>query len=40
VLGGENGDIADPIGGPMEYYERSAAQIHSALEARIAELDL
>lgn len=40
VLGGENGDIADPIGGPIEYYERSAVQIKSALEERIAGLDL
>jgi protein-tyrosine phosphatase len=40
VLGGENGDIADPIGGPLEYYERSAVQIKSALEERIAGLEL
>lgn len=40
VLGGEQGDIADPIGGPLEYYERCAEQIRGALEKRLAELDL
>jgi protein-tyrosine phosphatase len=40
VLGGEQGDIADPIGGPLEYYERCAAQIKTMLQQRISELEL
>jgi tRNA threonylcarbamoyl adenosine modification protein (Sua5/YciO/YrdC/YwlC family) len=39
VLGGEN-DIADPIGGPVEYYERCALQIKAELAKRVAELEL
>jgi protein-tyrosine-phosphatase len=33
-------DIADPIGGPIEYYETCAGQIRTQLERRVAELDL
>jgi protein-tyrosine phosphatase len=39
VLGAET-DIADPIGGPVEYYERCAEQIKIELTRRVAELDL
>jgi hypothetical protein len=40
VLSRDEGDIADPIGGPVEYYERCAAQIKAELIARLAELEL
>jgi protein-tyrosine phosphatase len=40
VLCREEGDVADPIGGPVEFYERCAAQIKTELAARIAKLDL
>jgi len=33
-------DIADPIGGPVEYYRRCAEQIKGELQRRIAELKL
>jgi len=39
VLAGDT-DIADPIGGPVEYYERCAAQIKTVLGPRVAALDL
>jgi protein-tyrosine phosphatase len=39
VLGDEM-DIADPIGGPIEYYEKSAEQIQAALSKRVAKLEL
>jgi protein-tyrosine phosphatase len=39
VLGGE-ADIADPIGGPVEYYEKCAGQIKAVLADRVAKLDL
>ena len=39
VLGGER-DIADPIGGPLEYYQRCAEQIKTELAERVAQLDL
>ena len=40
VLASDQADIADPIGGPVEYYETCAAQIKRELEPRVAELDL
>jgi protein-tyrosine phosphatase len=40
VLSRDEGDIADPIGGPVEYYQRCAAQIKAELTARLAELEL
>ncbi len=40
VLSRDEGDIADPIGGPVEYYERCAVQIKAALNDRLAELEL
>jgi protein-tyrosine phosphatase len=39
VLSHDQGDIADPIGGPVEYYERCASQIKGELEHRIRELE-
>ena len=40
VLCRDEGDVADPIGGPVEFYERCAAQIKSELAVRLAELEL
>lgn len=40
VLGRNQSDIADPIGGPVEYYEQCARQIKAELEHRIRELEL
>jgi protein-tyrosine phosphatase len=40
VLCRDEGDVADPIGGPVEFYERCAVQIKAELAARIAELDI
>jgi tRNA threonylcarbamoyl adenosine modification protein (Sua5/YciO/YrdC/YwlC family) len=40
VLGRNQSDIADPIGGPLEYYEKCAQQIKAELEHRISDLDL
>jgi len=40
VLCRDEGDVADPIGGPVEFYERCAAQIKTELAARIAQLDI
>lgn len=40
VLGHDQSDIADPIGGPIEYYERCAEQIKRELEQRVGELEL
>jgi protein-tyrosine phosphatase len=40
VLSMDQIDIADPIGGPIEYYETCAGQIRTQLERRVAELDL
>jgi len=37
---GDEQDIADPIGGPLEYYERCAEQIGGILTRRVAELPL
>jgi protein-tyrosine phosphatase len=39
VLGGEI-DIADPIGGPLELYEKCAEQIKAELARRLDEIDL
>jgi len=36
----DNRDIADPIGGPVEYYRKCAAQITTELEQRLADLPL
>jgi protein-tyrosine phosphatase len=40
VLSHNQADIADPIGGPVQYYEACALQIKGELERRIKELDL
>jgi protein-tyrosine phosphatase len=40
VLSENQADIADPIGGPLEYYEKCAQQIKSELEKRVSNLDL
>ena len=40
VLSRDDADIADPIGGPVEFYERCAAQIKAELAARIAQLEV
>ncbi len=40
VLSDDQNDIADPIGGPIEFYERCSEQIEAALTRRIAQLDL
>jgi protein-tyrosine phosphatase len=37
MLGGDDGDIPDPIGGSKETYRRCAAQIEIALRKRIEE---
>lgn len=34
----DQGDVADPIGGPVEFYERCAEQIKTELNARLAEM--
>ena len=38
VLSQDQADIADPIGGPAEFYERCAVQIRKELEERLANL--
>jgi protein-tyrosine phosphatase len=40
VLARDQTDIADPIGGPVEFYQQCAEQIKTELEARIAEIEL
>jgi protein-tyrosine phosphatase len=40
VLGRDQADIADPIGGPVEYYEKCAEQIKRELNERVSELEL
>ncbi|MBX3425040.1 MAG: threonylcarbamoyl-AMP synthase [Pirellulales bacterium] len=35
----DGGDIADPIGGPVEVYQQCAAQIEQALRERVADMD-
>jgi protein-tyrosine phosphatase len=40
VLSVSGADIADPIGGPLERYQRCAEQIQKELHGRLAELDL
>ena len=40
VLSRDQSDIADPIGGPVELYERCAQQIKGQLEHRIKDLEL
>lgn len=40
VLGRNQADIADPIGGPLEFYEKCAQQMKAELEHRVWELDL
>jgi hypothetical protein len=36
----DEGDIADPIGGPVECYERCAAELKAALTERLANIEL
>jgi tRNA threonylcarbamoyl adenosine modification protein (Sua5/YciO/YrdC/YwlC family) len=40
VLASDQTDVADPIGGPVEYYQQCAQQIKGHLARRVAELDL
>ena len=40
VLCKDGGDIADPIGGPLERYQRCASQIEAELKPRLDEWDL
>ena len=40
VLAPDQADVADPIGGPVEYYQQCAQQIKGYLTGRVAELDL
>ena len=40
VLTQDQSDIADPIGGPVEYYEKCAQQIKLELESRVTDLDI
>jgi protein-tyrosine phosphatase len=40
LLSTNGADICDPIGGPLERYQRCAAQIQSELESRLSELEL
>jgi protein-tyrosine phosphatase len=40
VLKADGSDVSDPIGGPLERYERCAAEIESALAARLDEIVL
>jgi tRNA threonylcarbamoyl adenosine modification protein (Sua5/YciO/YrdC/YwlC family) len=39
LLSADGSDISDPIGGPLERYQRCAAQIQAGLKARLDELD-
>jgi protein-tyrosine phosphatase len=40
VLAVSGGDVSDPIGGPLERYQRCADQIQAELKARLDELEL
>jgi protein-tyrosine phosphatase len=40
VLAPDQSDVSDPIGGPIEYYQRCAEQIQTFLSQRVGELDL
>ncbi len=40
VLASDQSDIADPIGGPLEYYQQSAEQIKMLLAERVRRLEL
>ena len=40
VLASDGTDVADPIGGPIEYYQQCAEQIKKFLAERIEQLDL
>jgi protein-tyrosine phosphatase len=40
LLSRDEGDIADPIGGPLECYQRCAVAIKAALTERLAKLEL
>jgi protein-tyrosine phosphatase len=40
VLAPDQSDISDPIGGPIEYYEQCARQIHKLLVERVSQLDV
>ena len=37
VLGRDQMDIADPIGGPVEFYQKCAEQIKTELALRVAD---
>jgi tRNA threonylcarbamoyl adenosine modification protein (Sua5/YciO/YrdC/YwlC family) len=39
LLSADGSDISDPIGGPLERYQRCAARLRSELKARVEELD-
>lgn len=39
TLRADGGDIADPIGGPLQVYQQCAAQIEAALRQRVAEIE-
>ncbi len=40
VLALDQTDVADPIGGPLEYYQKCADQLKKLLAERVAELEL
>ena len=40
VLALDQSDVADPIGGPLEYYRQCAEQIKRLLTERVRQLDL
>ncbi|MGA2031583.1 MAG: L-threonylcarbamoyladenylate synthase [Thermoguttaceae bacterium] len=40
MLCGDESDVCDPIGGPLDRYQRCAVQIRSELEIRLDELEL
>ena len=40
LLAKDTAQLWDPIGGPVEYYEKCAQQIKAELEHRVADLDL
>jgi protein-tyrosine phosphatase len=40
LLCADESDVSDPIGGPLERYQRCAAQIRAELEIRLNELEI
>ena len=40
LLSADESDLCDPIGGPVERYQRCAVQIRAELEIRLDELEL